>query len=205
VATNAYETVTGFKKWVALGVNDQVDDMSIDSALDAASRGIDYYCGTQFWQTAAGVARVFDTWDPYLLRVGAAVAVTQVATDPDRDGTYDTVWAGTDFQLLPLNPPAGEPFSGIYAIGTLTFPTPTRRVGLVRVTGTWGWPTIPSGVVQATRLIANRLIKRRSSPEGIVGFDDFGTARISRSEDPDAVRLLTPFRANRRAGGWAFA
>ena len=172
MAANLYETIAGFKNWVLLG--DSLDDETVEDALEAASRSIDNYCNTQFWQTAAGATRVFDTCDSWSLRIGDAVAVTQVATDTNSDGTFETIWAATDFQLLPLNPamaPEQEPYTEIRAIGAFTFPAATRRLGLIRVTGTWGWPAIPQAVIQSTRLIANRLIKRRSSPEGIAGFN----------------------------------
>jgi hypothetical protein len=206
VATNAYETVSGFKNWVILG--DTLDDNTIDDALEAASRGIDNYCNTHFWQTTAGTARFFDTCDAWEVRIGDAVAVTEVATDPTGDGTFDTVWAASDYQLLPRNitSPEPMPYTSIRAVATRSFPYTTgRRVGLIRVTGTFGWPEIPAAIVQATRLLANRLIKRKNSPEGVAGFDEFGTVRISMRDDPDAVRYITPYATTRRAGGWAFA
>jgi hypothetical protein len=201
-----YATVDEFKGWITL--SDPIDDLVISDALTAASRAIDKFTKTHFWQTSAGTNRVFDTCDPWWLRINDAAAVTAVATDTDSDGTYETVWAGSDYQLLPLNPDAAPetlPFSEIAAIGAQSFPLATRRQGLVRVTGTWGWPTVPEAVFQATLLTTNRLLKRRRSPEGVAGFDDFGVIRISPRDDPDAVRLLEWYRGNRRKGGWAFA
>jgi len=209
MVANGYCTLAGFKEWV--GLTDNVDDATIDRAIVAASRGIDNFCRTQFWQTASGVTRVFDTADYWRVRVGDVVAVTQVATDSDADGVFETVWTAADWQLLPLDTNAHaepEPYTEIRAIGTLTFPRPagaTSRQGLVQVTGTWGWPAIPEPVVQATMLLANRLRKRKSSPEGVAGFDEFGTIRISARDDPDAVRYLTPYKTSRRKGGWALA
>lgn len=202
-----YVTPLGFKTWI--GLSDYVDDITITDALTGASRAIDKFCNTHFWQTATGTARVFDTCDPWQVRIHDAAAVTQVATDTDADGVFETVWSAGDYQLLPLNPEAAPeqlPFTQIRAVGTLSFPRAAgRRLGLVQVTGTWGWPAVPEAVVQATLLTANRLVKRRGSPEGVAGFDEFGTVRISSRDDPDAVRLLTPYRTSRRAGGWALA
>ncbi len=209
MAVNGYVTVPEFKVWV--GLADTIDDVVIDSSIEAASRGIDNFCRTRFWKTAAGTARLFDTCDGNGLRIDDAAAVTAVATDPTADGTFDIVWTAADYQLLPLNPAAApelRPFTQIHAIGTLTFPrvaSNTSRHGLVQVTGTWGWPAIPVAVREACLLVTNRLVKRRSSPEGVAGFDEFGTVRISSRDDPDASRYLTPYRTMRRAGGWAFA
>jgi hypothetical protein len=201
-----YATVEQFKEWVTL--TDPVDDVVIINRLTSASRAIDQYCKTNFWNTAADTARVFDTCNTRWLHIDDAKAITEVATDKQSDGTYDTVWTAADYQLLPLNRDAAPeqlPITDINAVGTLTFPQVSKRYGLIRVTGTWGWPTVPAAVFEATLLVTNRLLKRRRSPEGVAGFDEFGSIRISKNEDPDAVRLLEPYRANRRQGGWAFA
>src|SRR5262245_50393141 len=123
-----YATVDEFKAWITL--TDFVDDAVISDALTAASRAIDKFCKTHFWQTAPGTNRLFDTGDSWFLRINDAAAVTAVATDLDQDGTYETVWAAGDFQLLPLNPdfaPETLPFNQIGAVGTKTFPSATRR------------------------------------------------------------------------------
>lgn len=200
MATNGYCAVAEYKDWAGIKANDAVDDVMIDRAIGAVSRGIDNFTKTRFWKTAAGTSRVFDSCDGWQLDIDDAVAVTQVATDTDNDGVFETVWAATDFQLLPLNPaanPEPKPYTQIRAIGTLRFPRPTSstsRLGLVQVTGTWGWPAIPEPVYQAALMLVHRTIKRRGSPEGVAGFDEFGQIRISARDDPDAVRYLLPYQ-----------
>lgn len=44
-------------------------------------------------------------------------------------------------------------------------------------------------VVQAVLMLASRLYKRRSSPEGVAGWDDVGAVRVV-ARDPDVERLL---------------
>jgi hypothetical protein len=195
VATNGYCTVSEFKTWA--GITDEIDDTTIDRASTAVSRGIDNFTKREFWRTFPGTNRVFDSRDGYGLDIDDAVAVTQVATDTDNDGVYETVWTAADYQLLPLNPaaaPEPEPFTEIRAAGSLRFPRPVTRVGLVQVTGTWGWPAIPMPVYQAALILVHRTIKRRGSPEGVAGFDEFGQIRISTRDDPDAVRYLLPYQ-----------
>jgi len=205
-----YATVSDFKSWIPGGLNDDVDDPAFLKVLTVASRSIDKYCDTHFWKTAAATNRLYDTCHSRHLRIDDAAAVTGIATDKDGDGVFETVWVAADFQLLPLNPDAAPeklPYTEVLAVGSLTFPSSTsgKRAGRVQVTGTWGWPAIPEAVIESTLLVTNRLRKRPGSPQGVAGFDEFGTIRISSREDPDAVRLLTPYRTNRRAGGWAFA
>lgn len=49
------------------------------------------------------------------------------------------------------------------------------------------------GLVTATFLRVDRLRARRNSPDGIVGFGEFGPARVS-GADPDVVDLEAPYR-----------
>lgn len=48
----------------------------------------------------------------------------------------------------------------------------------------------PNRVRTATFMQANRLYKRKGSPEGVAGFGDLGAVRIS-GIDPDIEQLLT--------------
>lgn len=53
-------------------------------------------------------------------------------------------------------------------------------------------PPAPGDLVQAVLLLTSRLIARRKSPDGMVGFDDFA-ARLA-SSDPDYRRLIGSWR-----------
>lgn len=53
---------------------------------------------------------------------------------------------------------------------------------------------VPRSVHQAGLLLANRLLSRRNSPDGVVGVSDMGTAVI-RSYDADITGLLGSFAA----------
>ncbi len=117
-------------------------------------------------------------------------------TDDAGDGTYETVWASTDYQFQPVNRPTGRPYTRVEAVGTLLFPyrcAPGSRADRVRITGVWGWTAVPEPVHQACLIQSARIIKRRYSPEGVAGPSDFGVVRISRL-DPDVMSLLDPFR-----------
>jgi hypothetical protein len=53
-------------------------------------------------------------------------------------------------------------------------------------------PAVPDGLHQAGLLLANRLMARRNSPDGIVGVMDTGTARVM-SYDADITSLVSPW------------
>lgn len=191
--TNGYATLDEFKSWIGLAQSDVLDDLEIERAIEAASRAVDQFCDRQFWSTPG--TRVFDARDPWTLLIDDATAIDEVATDDNADGVYETVWAAGDWQALPVNQagPETQPYRRLRALRR-TWPPRQRRAGLIRVTATWGWPEVPQAVRQATLIMAARLVKRKESPEGVAGFDQFGIVRISTRDDPDAVRLIAPYR-----------
>lgn len=179
-------------------------DAKLVNVITSVSRWIDNHCERHFYQDGTAgseVARVFDSADSRLLKLGVfndLVSVTEVATDDDRDGTFETVWAASDYQPLPLNPdaaPETTPFREIRSTGTRTFPQVLRTspVGLIRITGVWGWPAVPETVREACLMQAARIFKRREAPEGVLGFDQFGTVRVSGRPDPDVQANLAAY------------
>jgi hypothetical protein len=147
------------------------------------------------------VARTFEATSSCTVEFGrsgdlTAVAVPVVETDAAGDGTFETTWTASDYQLLPFSRPDGWPYTSIQAIGGLRFPHPTGsgRSDRVRITGVWGWAAVPTSVKQACLMKAAKLFMRHQSPGGIAGGGDFGPIRISRFEDPDVVDLLDPYR-----------
>jgi hypothetical protein len=74
---------------------------------------------------------------------------------------------------------------------TLAFPN-TRRG--VRITGDWGWPSIPEPVEEACLLIAVRLNQSAKAPYGTAGIVQDGAVSYSPRVDPVVRQLLDPFR-----------
>lgn len=185
-------------------IEDNIDDLVIISAIAASSRWIDEYCQRSFNQTAAPAqARVFDTPDARLLRLrefGDLVSVTTLKTDDNADGVFETTWAASDYQLLPLTAPTRpdpHPYTMICSAGTRSFPRSgcSGRVGLIEITGVWGWPAVPAAVHEACLIQAGQVFKRRNSPEGVTGWQsDFGPIRVSVRDDPHVIALLAPYR-----------
>jgi hypothetical protein len=192
---NGYATLDEFKAWIGDELDVPETNAVFEQQVEAASRWIDRRCDRQFWQTAPGVIRTFDAWSSRDLRIDDVVTVTAVATDDDDDGTYETVWAASDYQLaLATSAPAGSPYRRIRAVAGRLFPLSGRRIGRVQVTGTWGWSVVPDAIHEACLMQAARLLKRRNSPEGITGFgSEFGHIRISQRGDPDVEALIAPY------------
>jgi hypothetical protein len=60
------------------------------------------------------------------------------------------------------------------------------------VVGTFGWPSVPDPVAEATLLLAIRLFKRPDAPLGVAGFGELGAVMV-RGSDLDARNLLLPY------------
>ena len=196
--TTLYATVAEFK--VRLGISDSTDDAALTTALNAACRSIDKACGRRFYIDQAASARTFRIayGAEYGIRLPAGVEIAStsgliVKTDDNDDGTFETTWDAADFELLPSNAIAvSEPVREIVAVGDRLFPTGLRRSAL-QVTAIWGWPAVPDDIIEASMILASRLFKRKDSPHGVAGFNDFGVVRLSNS-DPDVAMLVGPYR-----------
>jgi hypothetical protein len=208
VAFAPYATLPEFKAWVTL--TDTVDDVVLSECLVAASRWIDEYTDTHFWQdgtVGVPVARTYVSCDPgcRCIDLDDLVSISTLKTDDAGDGTFETTWSASDFQLQPVNRPTGHPFNRVEAIGSLTFPArtaPGSRANRVEITGVWGWAAVPAPVHTACQIEALKELKRRFSPEGVAGFGEFGLVRISsKPVDPTVEQMLKPYTKTDRTTG----
>ncbi len=170
-------------------------DEDLSEAISAASRGIDMYCGRQFFSGGTADVRYYTAYNPGYVEIDDVSAVTAFDTDYNADGIYETSWTvTTDYRLDPPNNAAlGLPYTQI----RVAYPGTSKRLPLfsngVRVTGTFGWSSAPAEIKRATRIMAIRLMKRTDAPFGVVGlgFDNVGV-RIP-TVDPDLKFLLDPY------------
>ena len=189
--TNGYATLAEVK--AVLRLTDSTDDTLLENAIEGASRRIDGYCATFFYQTAK-VINLYP-YNEYRVSFPDASSITYIKTDNDGDGTFETTWtAGTDDQLEPLDQTLqGRPYRRATAIGSKTFPI----FGLpnppsVQISATWGWPAIPDDVREACVLLSIRGFARYNAALGVIGFNDM--AIQVRAVDPDVRDLLAPYR-----------
>lgn len=170
----------------------------LELAVEAASREIDSATERQFFQTSA--TRVYTPRDSYVTDIDDLVTVTTIKTSSAADGTFDTTWDTTDYQLEPLNGLAGgivSPANSIRAVGDYNFPM-SGGEATVQVVGTFGFSSVPTQITQATVLLGSRIFKRNDSPLGVAGFGDIGVIRVGRL-DPDVEVMIAPFKKVRFA------
>ena len=202
--SNGYATKNQIKAALRIGTADVLDDDLIDNCAGAASRLIDGYCNRKFWSVGSATSRVYTAEDDYYCSIDdiAGTALT-LKTSSLADGVFDVTWTVTDYQLEPLNGNLDGltwSYDKIRAVGDYLFPNVNANYGsqaLVQVTATFGWPSVPEPVTQATIIQASRLFKRYDSPLGVAGFGDMGAIRVSRALDPDVAQLVEPYRRMR--------
>jgi hypothetical protein len=192
-----------------LGISDAVDDNRLTMAADAATQMILSYCDRDFFvssTTPSPRVYVADHWSYVEVDDISTTDGLVVKTDDDEDGTFETTWSATDYQVAPLNGRLSGiewPYTRIDAIDAREFPYNGRQA-LVQVTAVWGWHTddtaaaaadyIPHPVFQAAQIQATSIFKSVDAPLGIAGFGDIGIMRLRQALHPVAIALLAPFR-----------
>ena len=177
-----------------LGISDTTDDTTLGLVLTGVCRAIDTHCGQSFWRDAVATTRYYTClWDDDTLFIDPIVSVTSLATDTAYDRTYATVWAVTDYDLMPYNAAANDhPYTWIETApnGNYDFITLSRGV---KITGIFGWPAVPAAVAEAALLWSERIYKRKDAPFGIASFPEAGEMRLLKEMDPDVLTLLSPY------------
>lgn len=177
-----------------LRVEDGVDEAAMDLAIAAASRAVDEACHRQFG-TVTG-SRIYSArvdWDGRrVVDVDDLQSVTSVEVDWAADGGFATTLSD-GYALGPANAAiVGLPYTQLVVRAAL----PTARDS-VRVTGTWGWASVPEAIKAATYIQASRFLARRNSPFGVAGSPDTGSElRLLAKVDPDVAVMLKPFARN---------
>jgi hypothetical protein len=186
-----YATLAQVKN--ALRLTDNIDDLAVQDAINAASEMVEGYCGRTFGTATA--VRLYAADDSEVVQIDDLVSLTELKTASSSISGIDTVWT-SGYQLEPLNGFVDGkywPSTRIRAIGRV-WPINGQQA-LIRVTGIFGWSAVPASVTQATIIQASRLFKRNESPMGVAGYGDMGVMRItSKYLDGDVTQLLDVYR-----------
>lgn len=199
-----YITPQVLKSRLGIPAADTASDYELHASCFAASRAIEQYCERIFWRTLSSEVRTFEPCGWYELPLPAfsdLVSVTTLKTDQTGDGTFETTWATTDYQLLPVNPsaaPESRPYTCIRAIGTQTFPLlipqTLARLDRVQITGVFGWPAVPQGIRMAAAILASETFRLKDAPFGVATFGELGAIRVR--ENPMVQAFAAPYQRN---------
>lgn len=189
--TTVYASLATFKNYVRTESTDEDELLSL--ALYSASRAIDRATNRTFSVSLGTAEARYYTAHNGVLAIDDLTDDTDlvVAYDSVGDLTYATALVAADYNLAPLNAPtSGKPYTYL-----------TLRQGYLnsngnfRVTGLWGWQSIPLGIQQACLLQAARYWNRRNSPFGIAGSAEMGSEmRLMAKIDPDVEMMVADYR-----------
>ncbi len=192
---NEYGTLAALKEKLGIETADASRDTLLNSALAAASRGIDRATGRRFWLDTVSAARTYRLHgrvvreeDGEVLLVDDIGDITGMVVESgsSASGPFTAV---TGYETTPDNALAdGHAITGLLRPNSIWGTSFTR----IRVTAKFGWPAVPDDITEAALIQATRLFKRKDSPEGIIGSAEWGVRNLSR-RDPDVWALIEPY------------
>jgi len=195
-----------------LRITDTQDDMSLQFAVQSASKWIEGYTGRYFWQGPD--TRTYVPYDIYEQPLDDIVSITSFRTDQDGDGVFEQVWVqDTDYQLATSRYEFNQMVSGELRPFTLArvitaagggkfFPYiwPFAPLNRIQVTGQFGWPAVPLAVRQAALQLATDFYKFKDAPFGLAGSSDLGVVHVQ-ADWMTVMTLLNPYCHSRRSVG----
>jgi len=205
-----YCTLDDLKSY--LRVADDIDDVTMQSAITAASRSIDKFCGRQFGQASAAEPRYYiPQRDPgnyhKIPRWYVEIDDLFTTTGLQIETANGTVITTGQYRLFPRNAVSkDQPYTWIefsseytgsnwyyasyYGGGFSGF----DRDNELTVTAQYGWTEVPLAIKQATLMQANRWVMRRDAPFGIAGSPQDGSEmRLLAKLDPDVAVAIRPY------------
>jgi hypothetical protein len=192
----SYATLAELK--ASLGITDSTDDAPLQSCLDAADQLINNYVDTKVGFGVTSSQTRYYTAERYdFVLTDPIVTVTALATDIDGTGNYTQTWSANDYVLAPRNAALNSrPYTEIdtspFSNAVLNFPTGYLED---KVTGTFGWPSVPAAVKQAALIQAGAIFASRTAPFGAIGGEQLGgVIRMSAALHPEARALLDAYR-----------
>jgi hypothetical protein len=169
----------------------------ITDAIAAASRQVEAFCGRYFYQREDTTLYYSATSTSPVLDIDDLATATDLEV---RTGsTYGTLLTiDTDFVLEPRNQQFGGrigwPYTSLRSTALGIFPIRYYAYSpdTVQITGTFGWPEVPTEVKQATKILASQFYKLADAPLGVAGYGAYGEIRVR--DIPQAATLLGPYR-----------
>ena len=204
--------VTAAQLLATLGVTPDAQKTSdATAAVNAATNAIDELCQRKNTTSRDGFGIDADAsqvryYSPVALDhldIDDLVTLTSLVTRDD-GGNVDTsdsglqTWtANTDFVTTPMNAASqGWPYTRLETLPTGHYTFNTFYPRSVKVTGKFGWPSVPAAVVDACTLLSERLYKmKREAPLGVLAMAEVAV-RVG-TGDQNLRILLGPYTAHR--------
>jgi hypothetical protein len=196
--TNGYTDLSTMKGADVLNISstDTTSDTILEIIVEAASRTIDSDCIRYFYKSSTDETKYYTAqFVDKLFLLDDVVSITQLATDSGNDKTYTSIWsASADYELAPYNAASmNRPYTAIEISETSNYMFTTYRKS-IKITGIFGWPSVPAKIKQACVMLSSRLFKRLSTPLGVASMAALGEIQISiKDKDADYFHLINEF------------
>lgn len=170
----------------------------IADALSAASAHIDARCGRDFYRhprVSGTEVRYFDgSGTDTLWITERIVSITTLQVASGTNGTYETL-AATDYFLEPANLGPGDSYSAIVladnplgSVAYTSFPIGKRTV---KVTGVFGWSTVPEIIRTGTLALARLMVGTTLTASGSsMGGAEYGPVPVPSLLPLDTYRAI---------------
>jgi hypothetical protein len=170
-----------------LGITDNAYDDILCLLAENVSRAIDQYCDRFFYCTDEEI-HYYDTKYSDRLDVKDLCSLTKLEVDNNSDGIYETEISLANTILYPLNTVPKYKIS----LRSESFPVGSN---LVKITGTWGYSSIPQAIRQACLMQTSRWFKRKDTAfASVVAAPELGQYEVYKGLDADVQLLLDPYR-----------
>ena len=171
------------------------DDDIIQRTIPQVKQAIDDYCHRRF-DTETATAKYYDGDSILFIDDLVNIDASGFKLDEDGDGTYESTLATTDYLLYPKNTtpktyikPNPNGNYGGFASGVLSG---------VKITGTWGYASVPEPIRRAAIIQTCRWFKRKDSAfQDVVGTPELGTFNVYKGLDADVKLILEPYIKDR--------
>ncbi len=118
----------------------------------------------------------------------------------DGPGAYHQIWPVARWWPIPYQsyrPYQWGPYSAMSSMSQAPawymnlLGSAARRRGVIQVTATWGWSSVPPEIKYAAALATLDLSKGPDAPFGVAGSNDFGVLRVR--ENQQVMMLIDPY------------
>lgn len=202
----AYASLDDLKETMNFGVNDTSKDNLLSDLLIDASAYIDRACNRDFYrhpQVSGTESRTFHVLRPNersLARaLGYGLDVVSITTFELADSTgsaYNALTAGsTGYWLEPQNPDTGWPFEDVLlSNGGSTYRSYRSGERTVRITGVFGWASVPSFIKRATIDLAREWYRQGPGGGGPIGTSILGAPIFQRGNPPTVSQAISLYK-----------
>lgn len=175
-AISAYATLDALREYVAVPDNSR-DNLLSDLLVDASGY-LDARIGHDFYrhpQVTGTEVQTFSGSGSNVLRVPSGIVSLTGAELANQTGASYVALASTDWALAPADKGADWSYTRVHLSDVSSYTHWYAGDATVRLTGVFGWASVPSMIRKATLDLAREWYRQGPGGGGPVGVNQFGT------------------------------